>query len=64
MTCLINKKNCHFSKAVSETTKDGGVSKRENVGQLDMQEAFLASGRTESSKGGTSGAKAKGRGAR
>ena len=40
------------------------VSKREDNVQLDMQEAFLASGGTETQKGGNSGAGAKGRGAR
>ena len=54
----------HFSEVVSEKTKDGGTSKRGDNVQLDIQEAFLASGGTETQKGGTSGAGVKGRGAR
>ena len=45
-------------------TKDESVSKREDIVQLDMQEVFLASGGTETQKGGTSAAGTKGRGAR
>ena len=60
----MNKWCYYFSRVVSEGTKDERSSHVEENIQLDIQEAYLASGGSETSEGGTSDGGAKGRGAR
>ena len=64
MTGFANKRCYHFSEVISEKTKDEDTSKRGDNVQFDIQEVFIATGGTETQKGGTSHAGAKGRGAR
>ena len=59
----MNRWYYYFSRVTSEGTKDECSSHVEENIQLDVQEAYLASGGLETHEGDTSDGGAKGRGA-
>ena len=59
----MNKWCYHFSKVISGETKDKGTSDVGHDIQLDIQEAYLASGGMGTQESGTSDGGVKGRGA-